>query len=108
MRTLKQATLYTTLVFSLVLTGCAVIKVPQPTGGSRADGTITLSYKYGNYDKPQIDWNQATQTASKRCQSWGYTGAEKFGGQTEQCVNRTDFGCSLMQVNIQYQCTGKN
>ncbi len=36
--------------FILVLAGCATQKIMVPTGGSRADGTVNLSYEYGMFE----------------------------------------------------------
>src|SRR5947208_8803804 len=60
----------------VVLIGCSVPKVPVPTGGSRADGTVRLAYEYGLFEVPQVDWVSARGTAAERCRAWGYTDAE--------------------------------
>jgi len=60
--------------------GCAVKKDWVSTGGSRADGTVKLSYEYGALEVPQLDEQQAIRLAIQRCQAWGYDRAEAFGG----------------------------
>ena len=91
------------------LTSCAVQKTLVPTGGSRSDGLVELSYSYNVFEKPQIDGQQGAQTAANRCAGWGYGGAQAFGGYTQQCQNRDAYGaCNAWLVTVQYQCTGAN
>ena len=91
----------------VVAAGCATVKVPVSTGGSRADATVDMSFDYGMFEKPTIDWNQTGATASKRCGAWGYTGAESFGGAKETCLAFNGYGnCVRQRVTMTYQCTG--
>jgi hypothetical protein len=55
------------------LQGCATQKTLIPTGGSRADGTVKLSYEYGLFEKPQIDPAQGEIAAKQRCSLWVVT-----------------------------------
>jgi hypothetical protein len=92
---------------TIALSGCAVEKVLVPTGGSRSDGTVELSYEFGMFEKPQVDLRQGTRAAAKRCQAWGYADAEPFGGQKNLCQQFNGYGnCIRTLVTIQYQCTG--
>lgn len=91
----------------LALTGCAVQKTMTPTGGSRSDGTVKLSYDLAPMEVATIDEKAGLNAATKRCAAWGYTGAEKFGGQTKTCNQPGGFGgCGNWLVTIEYQCTG--
>ena len=63
------------IVLICFLQGCATQKTLIPTGGSRADGTVKLSYEYGLFEKPQIDPAQGEIAAKQRCSLWGYSGA---------------------------------
>ena len=95
------------VVISLLVSACSVNKLPVPTGGSRADGIIELSYEKGKYEIPVIDWDLANRTASERCQAWGYTRAEPFGGVKTLCLVRSIYGgCDRKTVTINYQCIG--
>ncbi|MBM4197876.1 MAG: hypothetical protein FJ197_12460 [Gammaproteobacteria bacterium] len=94
------------VVSMFALAGCATVKVPVPTGGSRADGTVQLSYEVGGFEKPVVDWNQALGTAEDRCRAWGYHGAQPFGGTTSQCQATNQYGCVQWLVTASYQCTG--
>jgi hypothetical protein len=79
----------------------------QPTGGSRSDGIIELSYEYGSFDTVEIDWGLALQTAKERCQAWGYENAEAFGGTISQCQSYGSYGsCERWFVTAKYQCLG--
>ena len=89
----------------LLLVACATNKVLQATGGSKADGTVTLSYQYGGFEQPIVDWQQAQVNAHSRCQAWGYKNAESFGGSTSTCLAYNAYGCLREQVNVTYQCT---
>lgn len=90
------------------LSACAVQKVMQATGGSRADGTIDLSYEYGAFEVPKIDLVAALETAKQRCAAWGYRSAEAFGGQKAHCSAPDGFGgCNRTMVTHTYQCLDK-
>lgn len=92
-----------------VLSGCAVQKALIPTGGSRADGTIELSYEFGEFQVPKIDLQQGAELARQRCAAWGYSDAQPFGGQKNTCQALGGFaGCARTLVTIQYQCIGAN
>jgi len=43
------------LLAAATLSGCAVQPQMVPTGGSRADGTVKLSYDYGSLQIPKVD-----------------------------------------------------
>ena len=91
----------------LTLSGCAVQKQLVPTGGSKADGTVKLSFTYGMFEKPEVDGQQGARLAAQRCAAWGYTGAESFGGYTQQCTQPSSSGCLQQMVTVEYQCTGE-
>jgi YecR-like lipoprotein len=95
------------LLTFVCLTGCATSKIPEPTGGSRADGTIELSYEHGEFEQPVIDKAQANEAAKARCKAWGYTDSEPFGGMRKTCEAPGGLGgCSQWLVTIKYQCLG--
>lgn len=95
----------TILVLIAIISGCATVKVPVPTGGSKSDGTIELSYQVGGFEKPVVDWNQALITATEKCRAWGYSSAEAFGGTKSQCQATNEYGCIQWFVTATYQCT---
>lgn len=89
------------------LSSCATNKVAEATGGSRADGTVELSFEYGMFEQPHVDWADAQTTAESRCHVWGYSGAEKFGGAVNHCEQVGAYGeCARTLVTVRYQCTG--
>lgn len=94
------------LALLMVLSGCTVSKILVPTGGSRADGTVELSYELGPYEKAEVDMVKAQQQAKSRCASWGYENAEMFGGQKKTCNMPSMGGCNQWLVTVQYQCLG--
>ena len=93
------------LITLATLNGCASIKTLQATGGSKADGVVELSYQYGMFEAPQVQWDQGLVTAQQRCKAWGYKNAEAFGGTTSQCQARNGYGnCTRHFVTAKYQC----
>ncbi|MCI0552510.1 MAG: YecR-like lipofamily protein [Anaerolineae bacterium] len=101
--------MYTSLIYllliALVVSACASQKTPVPTGGSRADGVVELSYEVGMFEKPEVDWATANRSASERCRAWGYTSAEPFGGQKTNCQHYNAYGnCTQAIITVDYQC----
>jgi hypothetical protein len=106
------------LVLVVVAIGCAqrvaVQKNWVPIDGSRADATLRLSYTYDpRTEMPSVSEQQAQEAAKARCNSWGYTEAEAFGGIMRNCNSpfynpwsgRMD--CAEMIVTKTYQCIGR-
>lgn len=92
---------------AIACSGCATPKIWSATGGSRSDGVVRLAYEFGEFEKPQLDEAQAVRLASERCGSWGYQGAEAFGGTTQQCNQSGGLGgCARWIVTKEYQCVG--
>ena len=90
-----------------VLTACAVpVKQMDAIGGSRADGTIKMAYEFGRFETPTVNVIQGAEVAKRRCVAWGYTGAERFGGQLQECAIYTGTTCERFRVIIPYQCIG--
>ena len=95
------------LAVAMLVSACASNKTPVPTGGSRSDGTIRMSYEVGMFEEPVVDWSAAARTAGDRCKAWGYQRAEAFGGQTQQCQAYNGYGnCLRAVISIDYQCIG--
>jgi hypothetical protein len=93
---------------ALAVIGCARHKDLIPTGGSRADGTVDLSYELGLYEKPVIDQAQGLIAARQRCAACGYKDAEPFGGEKRQCQQLYGSDCLRSFVMLTYQCLGAN
>lgn len=92
----------------LALVGCATPKTMTPTGGSKADGIVNLSYSYTLFEQPQVDMEAARVSAVQRCEAWGYKNAEAFGGQTSECNARNGYGnCINTTVTVPFQCLDK-
>jgi hypothetical protein len=91
----------------LCISACATTIVPQATGGSRADGTVTMSYEFGWLQDPEVQWGPAQNIARSRCGAWGYTDAQAFGGGQATCISYDGYGgCNRTRVDMVYQCTG--
>ncbi|MFL6585333.1 MAG: YecR family lipoprotein [Luteimonas sp.] len=98
----------TLLVVAALASGCSTTKDWTATGGSRSDGVVRLSYEHGDFEKSVLNEAQAVGLATRRCEAWGYTGAEAFGGTTRQCSQGGGFGgCAVWLVTKEYQCTGE-
>jgi YecR-like lipoprotein len=75
MRILGIAAACFAVAIAAYMAGCARSKKLVATGGSRADGTVTLSYEFGALENPKLDFSQGVSTARDRCRAWGYTDA---------------------------------
>ena len=89
------------LIAFFILAGCAVPVQYVATGGSKADGTVELSYDAGAFMSPVTDEQQGANLAAQRCNSWGYGHAEAFGGTVRECY---DNACNSFRISKQYQC----
>jgi hypothetical protein len=90
------------LVSALILTtGCAAQKQWGSSGGSKADGTVKLSYQVDLFEIATVSDQQGLEMAEKRCTLWGYRGAEGFDFENKQCVNSD---CTSYTVTKEYQC----
>jgi hypothetical protein len=87
------------LLAALVCGGCATVKTLEATGGSRSDGTVELSYEFGEYEVPQIQWEQGLVTARERCAAWGYSDAEAFGSRKSTCQGAQSLGLLTLLCN---------
>lgn len=99
---------FITALLGIVLAGCvsAYNVAPTATGGSKADGTVEMSFEHTENEKPVLDWNNSTALAVQRCEVWGYTGATPFGGERRSCQQTGGWsGCALWLVTLTYQCT---
>lgn len=94
------------MALCMALSACTVQREAVPIGGSRADGTVELAYEFPDLSNPQVDWQRAQLQAEQRCKAWGYTAAERFGGERRQCNAPSGYGCMNWQVTVPYQCTG--
>jgi len=96
----------TMLLFVLMFWGSAVQKDLLITDGSRADGTLTLSYEYGAFEQPEVNWDNAKQKTIDKCRSWGYSGAEFFEAGERRCLSFDAYGgCNQWRVTYKAQCT---
>jgi hypothetical protein len=106
------------LALAIGVTGCTKITPINvewvPVAGSRADATVELSYAYNPLvNEPIVNEEQALELAKKRCNAWGYSDVEAFGGQKSGCnrsyydaLSRTNV-CTSIFVNKTFQCTGR-
>ena len=95
------------LIFTFCLfCSCEVQKYLAISDGSKSDGTLTMIYEYGVYEKPVVHWDEAKQSATEKCQSWGYGGSEFFDVGEKACVARDANGnCVRFRVTYKCQCT---
>lgn len=95
----------TTALF--LISSCTVQKYLSVYDGSKADGTITMFYEYGTFEKPVVHWVEAKQDAISKCKNWGYSGAEFFGQGVQKCISFDGTGnCVKWRVYYKCQCTG--
>ena len=99
--------LFVLAAVGVFISGCAVQKDWIPTGGSRGDGTVKMSFEFGGFEKPIVDNAKADAAAQQRCAAWGYSGAERFEGIERNCLAANQYGCVRYRVTATYQCTGQ-
>ena len=100
-----KSSLVIVVLVATSLWGCATNKEWAATGGSRSDGIVKLSYEQHELEQPILNEQQAINIATKRCNSWGYSGAEAFGGHTRTCNQFGGLsGCARFMVTKEYQC----
>lgn len=84
-------------------------------GGSKADGTVVLGIdvppKMG-VRETNVEWDiqQANAEANRRCQNWGYAGAEMFRETLPVhmvCHPQGISPCWSKTYRISYQCIGE-
>lgn len=88
----------------LACTGCATKVSTMATGGSKADAIVHMSYEYGQYQTPIVDWDATQREATRVCRGWGYWWAEPLGGGASECTYRNAYGCARRVVTYPYQC----
>jgi len=115
---MRNGLLILILTMALGLSGCAKITAKQvdwvPVSGSRSDAIVKLSYAYNPLvEVPIVNEEQGIELAKKRCNSWGYTDVEAFGGTAEGC-NRSYWDaftsrhiCTSHFVIREFQCIGR-
>lgn len=95
------------LVGGALLSGCAAVhKTPMPSGGSKSDGTVDLSYTVSFMEYVQPNWEEAQKKATERCKAWGYSKARPFSSDQRKC-NRwgtISRDCTQDLITRTYQC----
>ncbi len=95
------------LLALVLLAGCETTKELVPLGGSKTDGTVRLGHDFVWSEVPIVDLDKGEAVAAERCQAWGYSSAEQFGGYLRQCAQYSPYGsCVSYLVYYDYQCTG--
>jgi hypothetical protein len=97
------------IALTLSLAACATMKQDwSAVGGSKSDGTIKLSYTQNMFAKYTDESSIALDLAKKKCINWGYKNAEKFGGETYDCLHSSYmYGCEIRKVFVEFQCLDK-
>ncbi len=80
---------------------------PSESGGSRADGIVTMTSTRTIYNAVGPDWEEAEAGAEKRCRTWGFEGAGAFSGWQDTCLGYDRHGRCLETATTQfYACDG--
>ena len=77
------------------------------TNGSKADGSITMSYDYGAMEQPEVQWEDANIRADQYCKSWGYTGHQYFDPEITPIAYNAYGSPIRWRVTYKCQCTNK-
>ena len=105
---MKNKHILLAMLATVVLSAC---QIPQwsAVGGSRSDGTVKIAYIQGEFTNGSPSMEEGKQLAAQRCQRWGYTDAEAFGGATRNCIRYSSVlsnYCLEQQITFEYQCIG--
>jgi hypothetical protein len=99
---------YSTLLgigLAILVSGCATVKTPMPDTGNKDEGRVNLTYQYGLFEKPQVNWDQALLAATDQCKKWQYGPASQSTTPADECVRRDqNNNCIQHQVTTSYQC----
>ncbi len=79
---------------------------PHESGGSKADGIVTLSSTRLIYNPVEPDWHSSVKLADNRCHSWGHRGPAYFAGDQIACEVYDFHGrCARSTVTRFYSCS---
>lgn len=93
------------ILLTLLVSACATVKTPLPDTGNKDEGRVNLTYSYGLFEKPQVNWDQALVAATGQCKQWGYSPASKTSGPVDECIRRDqNNNCIQHLVTTSYQC----
>ena len=95
------------IVATILLTGCLSTDpaIPFDSGGSRADGVITMSTAPIDLLR-EVDWEASEHLVLQRCRVWDYNGYLPFTGVRQRCIDSSALlGCLRYVFERDYQCT---
>ena len=82
----------------ILCSGCATKVTNAATGGSKADGMVEMSYEYGMFATPVVNWKLARRTATRVCRGSGYARSQALGGQIARCTAYITYGNCLRHL----------
>jgi hypothetical protein len=95
------------VLFLVACTSSRPIIRPTESGGSKADGVVSMSSTVSLFHPFQPDWSVAQEGAGKRCDAWGYAAPPTFTGTREFCQAWDKHGrCIQTQLTRYYTCHG--
>ncbi|MEM8572359.1 MAG: YecR family lipoprotein [Pseudomonadota bacterium] len=93
------------VVFLAACAGSDKVISPTQSGGSKADGVVSMSSTVSLFHPFEPDWLMAHEGAAKRCSRWGYKAPPTFTGTREFCQAWDKHGrCMEAQLTRYYQC----
>ncbi len=102
-----MAFLMSALFFVAACSGGDRVIKPDQSGGSKADGVVSMSSTVSLFHPFEPDWNVAHEGAATRCRSWGYKSQPTFTGTREFCQAWDKHGrCMETQLTRYYECHG--
>ncbi|MBR6026964.1 MAG: hypothetical protein IK065_05135 [Neisseriaceae bacterium] len=104
MLNIKTICLITAVLLSQ--TACNTIPTWAAIGGSRADGTVKIAYEQSEFSNQSPMMDDGRILAARRCEKWGYSDAEAFGGATRTCIRSPGVltNCAVYQIVFEFQC----
>ena len=89
----------------LLMSACAVVKVPEISSINQDAGKIAVAYDYGLFQKPEVNWGNTLATASAQCKAWQYQEAYQSVIPETTCIQYDQNGrCNSWQVQALYDC----
>jgi len=90
----------------LLLAGCSVTRQAQISSLDAPNGVVRLDYGQAPLQNAHYDEYVTHGTATKACQSMGYSAASAYGQPIKTCTLIGGSLCLNETVTIQYKCMG--
>jgi hypothetical protein len=91
----KAVKSYIAVLFAVLMVACATPEEYVATAGSRADGTVSLSYEYSMFQSPREDRDQGVEVAKQACAGWAILARSHSAGRLLSALRLTAMAPAL-------------